>query len=64
MQYHNIIDPYLNVGGDGLWVPTEFDVASVPLAPIDIAMLVELACQQSYPSILSHTFIFWYSVIF
>ena len=51
MQYHNIIDPYLNVGGDGLWVPTEFDVASVPLAPIDIAMLVELACQQSYPSI-------------
>jgi hypothetical protein len=43
-QYHNIIDPNLNVGAEGLWVPTEFDIYRVPLTPVDVAVLVELAC--------------------
>ena len=46
-HYHNIVDPNVNVGADGLWVPTEFDVLRVPLVPVEIAALVELACLES-----------------
>ena len=57
-QYHNLIDPNL-AAVDGLWVPTEFDVAEAPHAPTPLVLLVELACLtatgQRLPFGFSHT---------